>query len=185
MQLTGAIRQHRRVGLRQVQLPLVELSDMCQQLGSGFVLVRSGGGQRTTERLIGQVRQREAVHASPSTGAGGRGPTQALYIARIRLPQMPARRADTQRTAFPSPSLRSRAAQARGEFSRAIAREVSSHGSARLKCSQYKSASSRRTYDTTPRLLPADRVPRAARDRCAAMCAQWNTLIRWLVSWPP
>src|SRR5262245_43409528 len=80
--------------------------------------------------------------AHSSTGAGGRGPTQALYIAQFRLPWLPARRAKAQSTTTWLASVDSWLVRARSEFTRAIADAVSIASISRSNCGQYKSPSS-------------------------------------------
>src|SRR6185369_6428282 len=62
--------QHRLVRRRQVELPLVELGDVGEQLGGGFVLSRGLGGEFPAKNLVAQVRQREAVHGVTFDGGG-------------------------------------------------------------------------------------------------------------------
>jgi hypothetical protein len=70
LQLARAVRQHRLVRLGQVELPLVELGDVREQLGGGFVLSRGLGGEFPAKNLVAQVRQREAVHGVTFDGGG-------------------------------------------------------------------------------------------------------------------
>src|ERR1041385_1456011 len=71
--------------------------------------------------------------ASPSTGAGGRGPTQGFYGARIRLPLLPARRVNASRDSFPMTRAPSPRARPRTEFSRTFAAGTSLWRAARWK----------------------------------------------------
>jgi hypothetical protein len=71
--------------------------------------------------------------ASPSTGAGGRGPTQGFYGARIRLPLLPARGVNASRDSFPMTRAPSPRARPRTEFSRTFAASTSLWSTSRWK----------------------------------------------------
>src|SRR5580765_4142896 len=89
-----------------------------------FSLAALVGRSRSVTSLLRCVSEKRFT-ASPSTGAGGRGPTQALYNVRIRPPWMPAGRVNTSRNSFSMARAPSPRARPRTEFTRAAASRTS------------------------------------------------------------
>ena len=73
-QLADAVGEHRGIRRRQVELARVELGDMRHHVGCGGAFPRNERREIAAQRLVGQMRQRVALHErTPRRGLGVEG----------------------------------------------------------------------------------------------------------------